>query len=181
MEGDRNSAITEWRVTNDDASLSYGPICVVQWLGATTEAALVDFHDMCRRRLQDYPDGIAAVGIAEPCAVVPDARHRELAALINDDLAAMGAHIVAMIPTTGFLGACIRSVVTGLHGFARKSYPLHVVASTAQLCELVRTKKPLPGVLDDTEHVLDAFRAKHLTRCAVPVATPRATGTQRYL
>jgi hypothetical protein len=119
----------------DQATAVIGRFGVVVWRGETTPTGVSRVRQMGLAVLARSPGSVGLIGIVEKTAKVPDANNRRLSAQVNDELASKGAvALAAVMPMSGFAGACIRGVVTGLNLMARNRYQFHTFESTTAAC-----------------------------------------------
>ncbi|HEY5958453.1 MAG TPA: hypothetical protein VIV60_17940 [Polyangiaceae bacterium] len=155
--------ITRLYADPHQATAVIGPFGVVVWRGVTTPAAVARVRAAGVAALELSPGGIGMIGVVEQGAQVPDAECRRLSAQVNDELASMGVvGLAAVMPMSGFTGACMRGVVTGLNLLARNRYPFRAYESSAEACSWL--SKLLSNSKTNwraTASVLDDFREEY--------------------
>jgi hypothetical protein len=140
LRGSDIPTITRLYADSHQATAVIGPIGIVVWRGVTTPTAVARVRAAGLAALELSPGGIGMIGVVEHGAQLPDAECRKLSAQVNDELAQMGAvGLAAVMPMSGFTGACMRGVVTGLSLLARSRYPFRAYETSADACSWLST------------------------------------------
>lgn len=157
-------------MTSDCAMMQWGPVFVVIWRGVTTPAAVRRLRDQVLEVIGEYPGETTVLGIVEDTAAVPNPEARRLSAAVNDELAGAGARaFAAVIPTTGFAGAWIRGVVTGLNLVARRRFPFRVFQDTFSACAWFASSTQFHWNAGAAAKAIEQFRTEYARYATYPV------------
>ena len=127
-----------------------------------------------------YPKGVGALIIVPPDATPPREDTRRA---MNDLMKKLGPSLRClcwMVEGSGFQGAMVRAVLTGLKAFGRFGYPCHVSTDLNEalgwMREQLTPRKPRPGDLDEGVRTITELRQRAFAEIEESTGVRRSPG-----